>query len=119
MYIKNIPLFDSSVNAKTFSEKNILLYTKININDIEKKINTILDIHNDKIKYYIHCNDSLYELSFNIGMNQYDMMVETGVTLYIYKNNFDEAVIILNKKIDEHPEWLNVKNDIINKLSRK
>ncbi len=116
MYIKNIPLFDTNINSNTFIDKSIMLNTKIDISEIENKLNKILDKFNEKIKYYIHCDESFYDISFNVGFQQYQAMIETSITINIYKNDINKAIIVISKKIDEHPEWADVKKELFKKL---
>jgi RNA binding exosome subunit len=113
-FIKSIPFFENNNNSK-----NIIIYTKKNIDDIEDRINNILDKYDEKCKYYIHCNESYYMLSFNVDIKQYDAMIQTEVQINIFKDKFNDAIIEIDKKIEEHPEWNDIKKDLHKKLSHK
>lgn len=114
VFINNIPLFNkSSLNE---NEKNIILYTKINICDIENILNSTLDKFDEKCKYYINFFDSYYSLSFKVDISQLDAMMETSVQINIYKNDLNDSVIIIDKNIDSHPEWQEIKKKLYKNL---
>jgi hypothetical protein len=112
MHIKNIPLFNLDTNSKNFSDKYIFLQTNKDVFDIENNLNNILDKFTEKIKYYIDCNESLYDISFNVGIQQYQAMVDTSFTINIYKNTNNKIILIISKNIDSHPEWNELKKNL-------
>jgi hypothetical protein len=105
---ENILIYDDNQRNKGF-----IIKTKKNINDIENIINNILDKYQDKCKYCININDAYYSISFNVGLNQLDAMMETIFLIYIYKSNIDLGIIKLVHEKEEHPEWTPIKNDLI------
>ena len=113
MFINNMPLFDSS----TFSDnKNIIINTKHQINNLENIINSVLDRHSDKCKYYIDISNSYYCISFVVPIQQLEAMNDTMFYLYIYKNSNDLGVIQMINEKTEHPEWKLIKNELMKNL---
>ena len=106
--IENIPL-DNKLDKN--NKKSITINTKRTIYDIENSINSILDKYN-KCKYYININDSYYCISFNVGLEQYNIMVDTMFYLYLYKNEENLCIINMVNEKEDHPEWLSIKNDL-------
>ena len=111
---KNIPLFNKSDKS---DKKDITINSKYTIYDIENEINNILDKHDIKCKYYINITESYYCVSFNVGINQYETMVDTMFYLYLYKNNENTCIIKIVNEKEDHPEWTTIKNDLIKNLS--
>ena len=116
--IKRFNLF----NENSISDKYIKIFTKTDINDIENKINNILDKFSDKCKYYINISDEqpYYYVSFND--NNIEIINKFSFEIYIYKNiddtdineteipmNDNKAIVVLSDGINSHPEWENVK----------
>ena len=133
MYLQNIPLYDnidresshkiglgfseSEIESKSSkTNKGLVIKTKCNIDKIEKIINNILDKHTDKCKYYVHIYDSYYCISFNVGFEQLNAMVDTMFFLYIYKNENNEGIVKIVNEKEDHPEWTSIKNDIMRGL---
>jgi len=142
MYLQNIPLYDNIDRESShkigsgFSEsdiekenidkikesksskinKGLVIKTKYNIDKIEKVINNILDKHTDKCKYYVHIYESYYCISFNVGIEQLNAMIDTMFFLYIYKNENNEGIIKIVNEKEDHPEWTSIKNDIMRGL---
>jgi hypothetical protein len=114
IFINNIPNFNKSLLNE--NEKNIILYTKINICDIENILNSTIDKFDEKCKYYINYFDSYYSLSFKVDINQLDAMMETSVQINIYKNDVNDSIIVIDKNIDSHPEWKDIKKNLYKNL---
>jgi len=102
MNTDKIPLFDVKITQK--NEKQKIITTSISIDNIENKLNKILDKVNENIQYYINITESYYCISFKVGLQQIDALIETMVHLYIYKDNNNLSIIGISEKINEHQE---------------
>jgi hypothetical protein len=114
--IKRFNLF----NENSISDKYITIFTKTDINDIENKINNILDKFSDKCKYYINISDEqpYYYVSFND--NNIEIINKFSFEIYIYKNideteipmKDNKAIVVLSDGINSHPKWENLKKNL-------
>ena len=110
-YITEIDTYDASkINPGGLLE---VIYTKIPIDDIEGLINKTLDKHSEICKYYIHMDDNYWVVSFNVQLDQVDVMIETMFEIRLYKNN-NNSIITLSNEIKEHPQWSDVYKAISN-----
>ena len=108
-YITKIDTYDASkINPNGLLE---VIYTKISIDDIEDLINKTLDKHSEICKYYIHMDDNYWVVSFNVQLDQVDVMIETMFEIRLYKNN---SIITLSNEIKEHQQWRDVYKAISN-----
>ena len=113
MFIKNISAF---INEST---TNDIYYTSINIDNIETTINIILDKYSDTCKYYINCIDNNWCVSFNVGLEQYDAMVQTMFYINLYKDINNNAIITISKEIHDNEQWSAVLRDLLKNLNKK
>lgn len=104
-YFNNVPIFISENNKKY----NI---TTINIHDAEKEINRILDKHNELAKYYLVCNEAKWVVSFNVDMQQFDIMVETMFEIFLFQDENENSVFYLSSEVNEHEQWSPVLNSL-------
>ena len=111
MFIRNIPLY-----TDIEKDSNLIVKSKYKGTDIENAINSILDKYQDKCKYAININDSCYYVSFNVGLNQLDAMIGTMFSIYIYVNSENLGIVKLVNEKEEHPEWIEIKNNLIKGL---
>jgi hypothetical protein len=111
MFIKNIPIYDNA--CKELYKSNFLV-TNINHENIERKINKLLDRYDDICKYYINIDESYWGVSFNVGIDQLDAMVKTMFELRIFKTEEGTININVSKEIEEHQQWSDVNNSIKN-----
>ena len=109
--IKNIPLYDNVAKEKYRS--NILI-TKINYENIERKINKLLDRYEEICKYYINIDEGFWGVSFNVGPEQIDAMIKTMFELRIFRTEENTINIFVSKEIGEHHQWSDVHNSIKN-----
>ena len=110
-YITKIDTYDASkINPNGLLE---VIYTKISIDDIEDLINKTLDKHSEICKYYIHMDDNYWVVSFNVQLDQVDVMIETMFEIRLYKNN-NNSIITLSNEIKEHQQWRDVYKAISN-----
>jgi hypothetical protein len=108
--ILNIPLFNNQLK-----NDNEILYTKVQINQIENLINSILDKYNELCKYYINCNENYWSVSFNVDLNQFEKMAETTFEIKVYKDELNNnAIIELSNQINDIHYWEELKNDLKN-----
>jgi len=98
----------------------ILIKTKIKTNNIEHFLNNILDSnkYNDICKYYINLIDYTYHVSFKVGLEQLDAMIDTSFEIEIYKDTNNNSVIIIGKKIKEHYEWKELYLELTRELKK-
>ena len=113
MFIKNIPIYDYLAEEKYC--KNIIK-TNIKSDDIEEKINKILDKHSNTCKYYININDSTWVVSFNVGIDQIEAMIKTMFEIRIFKDENNLVKIYFSEEIKEHEQWAEIYNDLIKNL---
>jgi hypothetical protein len=97
-YFNNIPIFISE-NNKKYNRTNI------NIHDAEKEINRILDKHNELAKYYLVCNEAKWVISFNVNMQQFDIMTETMFEIFLFQDENENSVFYVSNEINEHEQW--------------
>ena len=109
--IKNIPLYDTFVQEKYSSN---ILCTNISHENIERKINKLLERYEELCKYYINIDEGLWGVSFNVGADQIDAMVKTMFELRIFKTEENKINIYVSKEIREHHQWSDVHNSIKN-----
>lgn len=114
IFVNNIPFLEK--NVSTNEEKNIILYTKININDIEYTLNSTLDKFDSLCKYYSNLHDSYYLLSFKVDISQVEAMMATSVQINVYKNDINDCIIVIDKNIDMHPQWVEIKKALFKNL---
>jgi len=111
-YITQINKYDPfKINPKDSLE---VIYTKTSINDIEGLINKTLDKHSEICKYYIHMDDNYWGVSFNVQLDQVEVMAETMFEMHLYKDDSNNAIITLSKQIKEHHQWGDVYRSISN-----
>lgn len=110
-FIKIIPSYNESLSTN-FD----IIPTKISINDIESKINTILDKHSDICKYYINCDEASWVLSFNVGFDQIEAMIQTMVVINLFKDSNNISILTVSKEINEHQQWQDVHQSLFKKL---
>ena len=106
-YIHHVPIFIQE-NDKKYNSTNI------NIHNIEKEINRILDKHNELAKYYLICNESKWIVSFNVDIQQFDVMTETMFEIQLFQDENENAVLYLSNEINEHHQWAPVLNSFNN-----
>ena len=109
-YIESFPLYRENNNTT-----NDILYTKVQIDDIEHNIIKILDKHNELCKYYINITDASFTVSFNVDESQLNAMIQTSFQINIYKYN-NKPIIILSKEIHDHHQWSDLLVDLLKKL---
>jgi len=97
-YIHNVPIFIKE-NDKKYN------FTNINIHDAEKEINRILDKHHELAKHYLVCNEAKWIVSFNVNMQQFDVMVETMFELQLFQDENENAIFYLSNEIYDHGQW--------------
>jgi hypothetical protein len=100
-YIHTVPIFIQE-NDKKYNRTNI------NIHNVEKEINRILDKHHELAKYYLVCNESKWVVSFNVDMQQFDVMTETMFELQLFQDENENAVFYLSNEINDHRQWMPV-----------
>ena len=88
-------------------------HTKISITNIENKINNILEKYKDLLKYYINISDNYWGVSFNVGMEQIQEMIDSMFCIYLYKDVSNNAIILLSKEVNDYPQWNSVRGDLI------
>jgi hypothetical protein len=107
--ISNIPNYD--VNKKS---DNIIIKTKIAIQDIERKLNKILDKHSEICSYYIILNDYTYVSSFHHqSVRSIDDLIKYMINISIYKEH-DYAVLDVSKIIEEIEPWREIYSKLLN-----
>ena len=116
-FIKNFNIYNESLINEQYKK----IFTVTDINDIEYKINNVLDQFSDKCKYYINYSDiqPYYRISFrldNYDNNNIDIMNKTSFEIYIYKNIDNKAVVVLSDGINSHPEWKDIKKSLKSNL---
>jgi hypothetical protein len=116
MNLSKIELFNNDM-FKT--EKYILFKTKYSVNDIENIINCTLDKFTDIAKYYIDIENSYWCVSFNVGLEQLEAMIQTMFIIHIYKDNDNNSIITISKEIEEHHQWTSILQDLFKKLKVK
>ena len=110
-FITNIPLFtDNNIIKDTF-----IIKTHINIDNIEDYLNNILDQHNELCKYYINFEESMWTVSFNIGYDQIQFLMEDTFEIYLYKKD-NNSILLISNKIKNRHQWSNLYSDLLNKL---
>lgn len=96
-----------------------IIYSNIPINNCEKHINEALDKYSNICKYYINCSNASWSVSFNVGMDQIEAMVQTTFEIKLFKNTKNDCgIIILTKEIGEHEQWNDVHKDFIKKFNK-
>lgn len=112
-FIKDFNIYNKNLINTQYKK----IFTITHINDIEYKINNVLDQFSDKCKYYINYSDiqPYYRVSFrleNYDNNNIDIMNKTSFEVYIYKNIDDKAIVVLSDDINNIPEWEDVKKSL-------
>ena len=97
-YFNQVPIFIQD-NDKKYN------ITNINIHDSEKEMNRILDKHNELAKYYLDCNETKWVVSFNVNMQQFDIMTETMFEIKLFQDENENAVFFVSNEINEHQQW--------------
>lgn len=110
--ITNIPPF---TNDNTMIKDTFIIKTHINIDNIENYLNNILDKHNELCKYYINFKESTWTISFNIGYDQIEILMETTFEIYLFKKD-NNSILLISNKIKDRPEWNNLHSDLLNEL---
>ena len=106
-YINTVPIFIQE-NDKKYN------CTNINIHNVEKEINRILDKHHELAKYYLVCNEAKWVVSFNVDMQQFDIMTETMFELQLFQDENENAVFYLSNEINDHAQWMPVLDSLNN-----
>ena len=104
-YFDNVPIFISENNKK-------YNFTNMNIHDTEKEINRILDKHSKLAKYYLVCNEAKWVVSFNVDMQQFDIMVETMFEIFLFQDENENAIFYVSNGVNEHEQWSPVLNSL-------
>jgi hypothetical protein len=107
-YITSFPYYENN-------ETSDILYTKVQLDDIEHNIIKILDKHSELCKYYININDASFTVSFNVDESQLSAMIKTSFQINIYKYN-NKPIVILSKEIHEHQQWSELLIDLLKKF---
>ena len=108
-YITSFPDYENN------NETNDILYTKVQIDEIEHNIIKILDKHSELCKYYINIKDASFTVSFNVDENQLNAMIQTSFQINIYKYN-NKPIVILSKEIHEHHQWSDLLINLLKKF---
>ena len=103
-----------SYDIKQYSYE--IINTKINVNDIENIISTVLDKHSEICKYYINIDESYWGVSFNVGTDQLEVMCQTMFEIRLYKDTNNCSVICLTKDVTELQQWNDVYRSLLSKL---
>ena len=111
----NIQKKSNSILENSFQKQNIIK-TKINLNNIENKINSILDKFDEFSKYYIHISENLWVVSFRVDISQLDALMKTSFEINIYKDINNYAILAISNEILEHPEWKTVYEALLREL---
>ena len=107
--IENIPIYDKNIKLE-----NIIIKTKINIHDIERKINKILDKQSKICSYYIILNDYTYISSFNHqSVQSFEDVIKYMIEISLYKEN-DCAVLEVSKIIEDVEPWREIYSQLLN-----
>lgn len=116
--IFDISLFPVYVEDSLKNEYTTL-HTRININNIEHKLNHILDKYHKLCSYYLNITDLLYSVEINCEMqNMIENMAENGMfEIKIYKSIDDKAIITLSKSVSEYQHWSQLYETLIRKLT--
>jgi len=114
-YILNIKDF----TAELLDFNDEILYSNIPVNTCEKHINETLDKYSNICKYYINCNNSLWSVSFKVGIDQIEEMVQTTFEIKLFKNiKNGNGIIILTNEIGEHEQWRDLHKDFIKNFNK-
>lgn len=91
-----------------------IIHTKININQIEKIVTSILDKtkYNDVLKYYFNITENLWGVSFKVDMSQFQQMCDSMFIINLYKDNDNNAVLAISKEIHDFPQWSDVETEL-------
>ena len=91
-----------------------LIHTKINIQNIEKIINNILDRtkYVDILKYYINITENYWGVSFKTDASQIQEMCDSMFCINLYKNNDENVILALSNEINEYPQWADLQKDL-------
>jgi hypothetical protein len=111
----NIQKKSNSILENSFQKQNIIK-TKINLNNIENKINSILDKFDEFSKYYIHITENSWVVSFRVDINQLDALMKTSFEINIYKDINNNAILAISNEILEHPQWKTVYEALLREL---
>ena len=107
-FIKNFNIYNESLINEQYKK----IFTVTNINDIEYKINNVLDQFSNKCKYYINFSDIQAYYSISFRLDNIDIMNKTSFEIYVYKNIDNKAIVVLSDGINSHPEWKDVKKSL-------
>jgi hypothetical protein len=111
-----MPFIKSFETIPSDTLNNSYIYTKINTDDIEKKIIDCLDKHSTTCKFYINITDKTFVVSFNVGLDQYEIMCETSFEIKVFKDNENNSVIFISNEVKEHHQWSELYNYLLSKL---
>jgi hypothetical protein len=112
--IFNIELFPLYEENSLINECTTL-HTKTCINDIENKLNRILDKHERMCSYYMNITD----VSYCIELKQMveNMTRDGSFEIKIYKSIDNKAIVTLSRTVSEVPYWSQLHEDLLRKLS--
>ena len=60
------------------------IFTKIDLDKIDDIIHKILDKYSDFCKYYFNIDETYWEVSFNVGLDQFEEMCQTMFEIYLF-----------------------------------
>lgn len=110
--IRNIEIY----RENTIKNEGEIIFTKIELDKIDDIIHKILDKYSDFCKYYFNIDESYWGVSFNVGIDQFEEMSQTMFEIYLFKDEYNNSVIVLSKEITEHPQWEEVYRYLLKKL---
>jgi hypothetical protein len=111
--IEKVPIFE---DLNQNNDKKVIIKTKVSLDKLEDFLNKILDKYHEKCKYFVNLNEIYYGISFNVGIEQINAMIQTMFYLYIYKDTNGQSIIKIVSEDQEHPEWKDIKKDLITSL---
>jgi hypothetical protein len=107
MNIINIPNFDGNLLNNNYK----IFYTNILSELFESKLNNLIDKF-DFAKYYIHCNNSFWLISFKMDSSQFEEMIESSVKIKLCKDINNKSIVLLSNNINEYQEWIPLKEEL-------
>jgi hypothetical protein len=89
--------------------------TSIKTNNIEDKMNTILNKYSKFSNFYINLTDCYWAISFKPEVCQGDqnLMIETMIEIMIYKDVNDNIIINISENINKVNEWSDLLKDLV------
>jgi 2-oxoglutarate dehydrogenase complex dehydrogenase (E1) component-like enzyme len=114
LFLENISKINIQKNESSTNESSEkIIYTNININNIEDILNNFLDEYNEILKYYLYIDENKWCIFFNVDMNQYDAMVKTMFEIKLYKDIDNNSIVHISKEINEHEQWMEIYKKLV------